>query len=288
MVNRYRPREFVCTVIAFVLAMVNGCSPDFHKTDADKEVYKIIGAKWRDGFGQKANYVIADANSIPSPNDVNIEKPSMPAEPLSLARAVAIATKYNRDYQTQKEQLYLTALALTGERYRYALKWFGTVDAKYTRGIDDGTGSNSEDTSVNTQGGVKNTLLLPDGIMVNSSLAIDWVRFLTGDPRTTLGAVLSGTLEVPLLGNGAGKVAWEDLTQKERDVLYQIRSFNRYRQTFVVSIINDYYRVLQQRDSVTNARNNWNRSIEYRKQAQMEKSISVSNCNFPRECRVYP
>jgi outer membrane protein TolC len=268
--KKLQPTTRVCAAIAFLLAMVSGCSPDFHKADADKEVYQIINAKWRDSFGQKANYVISDANAIPSPNDVNVEKPSITAEPLSLAQAVAIATKYNRDYQTRKEDLYLSALALTGERYKYALKWFGTIDAKYARGIDDRTGIDYEDTSLNAQGGVKNTLLLPDGIMVNSSLAIDWVRFLTGDPRTTLGSVLSGTLAVPLLGNGAGKVAWEDLTQKERDVLYQIRSFNRYRQTFVVSIINDYYRVLQQRDSVTNAKNNWTRSIEYRKQAEME------------------
>jgi outer membrane protein TolC len=73
-----------------------------------------------------------------------------------------------------------------------------------------------------------------------------------------------------LLGNGGGKVAWENLTQTQRNVLYQIRTFNRYRQTFVVDTINAYYGVQQQRDSVTNAKNNWNRSVEYRKQAEME------------------
>ncbi|MCJ7729185.1 MAG: hypothetical protein MUO27_04820, partial [Sedimentisphaerales bacterium] len=213
-----QPTTKVCAAIAFLLATVSGCSPDFQKADADKEVYQIIDEKWRPAFGQKVNYVISDANAIPSPNDVNVEKPSISAEPLSLAQAAAIATKYNRDYQSRKEDLYLSALALTGERYKYALKWFGTIDAKYARGIDDRTGIDYEDTSLNAQGGVKNTLLLPDEIMVNSSLAIDWVRFLTGDPRTTLGSVLSGTLAVPLLGSGAGKVAWEDLTQKERDV----------------------------------------------------------------------
>ncbi len=34
--------------------------------------------------------------------------------------------------------------------------------------------------------------------------------------------------------------------------------------------INAYYGVLQQRDGVTNAKNNWNSSVEYRKQAEME------------------
>ena len=144
-----QPTTRVCAVIAIFLATVSGCSPDFHKADADKEVYQIIDEKWRPAFGQKANYVISDANAIPSPNDVNVEKPSVTEEPLSLAQAVAIATKYNRDYQTRKEDLYLSALALTGERYKYALKWFGTIDAKYARGIDDKTGTDYEDTSLN-------------------------------------------------------------------------------------------------------------------------------------------
>ena len=52
------------------------------------------------------------------------------------------------------------------------------------------------------------------------------------------------------------------MTQAERNVLYQIRMFNRYRQTFVVSIINDYYNVLQRRDTVTNAKNNYDRQVE--------------------------
>ena len=33
-------------------------------------------------------------------------------------------------------------------------------------------------------------------------------------------------------------------------MLYRVRTFNRFRKTFVVSIINDYYRVLQDRNSV--------------------------------------
>jgi outer membrane protein TolC len=253
--------------------MVVGCSPDFHKADADKEVYKIIDAKWQDNFGQKANYVISDANTISTPNDVNVAKAPVFEEPLKLAQAVAIATKYNRDYQFQKENLYLQALALTGERYKYALKWFGTIDAEYSKnGVspENKIIESPENKTIKAEGGVEKTFITPDGILLNTSLVFDWTRFLTGDPRTTLSGVLSGTLDIPLLGNGAGKTAWENLTQAERDVLYQIRTFNRYRQTFVVDTINAYYGVLQQRDGVTNAKNNWNSSVEYRKQAEME------------------
>jgi outer membrane protein TolC len=250
--------------MAIVLTMGMGCSPDFHKTDADKEVYKIIDAKWQDKFGQKTNYIIGDSN-ISSPNDVNVDKTPAQSEQMTLAQAVAIATKYNRDYQTKKEDLYLSALSLTGERYKYALKWFGTIDYEYTK-----VGKNADVQTIKPEVGFENKFLTPEGILLNTSLVFDWARFLTGDPRTTLSGVLSGTLDIPLLGNGGGKVAWETLTQTERNVLYQIRTFNRYRQTFVVDTINAYYGVLQNKDGVTNAKNNWNRSVEYRKQAEME------------------
>lgn len=269
--DRFRPAIlFLSGLAATVLIAftVGGCGPEYYKADADKEVYQIIDGKWKDSFGQKVNYKISDVP--PCPNDIQVEKTIPSPNTINLAQAVAIATRYNRDYQSNKEALYLAALALTGERYKYALKWFGTIDATYARGIDSTTGNNYEDVSVNSEGGVKQSQLLGDGVLLNTGLTIDWVRFLTGDPRTTLGSILTGDIAIPLLGSGAGKAAKETLTQAERNVLYEIRSFNRYRQTFVVDIITSYYSVLQQRDSATNAWNNYKRSLEFTKQSEME------------------
>ncbi|MHC4690484.1 MAG: TolC family protein, partial [Planctomycetota bacterium] len=112
--------------------------------------------------------------------------------------------------------------------------------------------------------------LLPNGIMISSKIGLDWVRFLTGDSRTTLGTVLTNSITIPLLGNGGGKAAWENLTQAERDVLYQIRTFNRFRKTFVVGVINSYYAVLQSREQVINAQNDYNQRLDTTKRLQME------------------
>jgi len=117
---------------------------------------------------------------------------------------------------------------------------------------------------------LRKTHLLPNGIQISANLAVKWLRFLAGDPRMSLGSVLSASVTVPLLGAGAGKADWENLTQAERSVLYQIRSFNRFRKTFVVTIIERYYNVLQQRDAVINAKNNWERKIDSRKRLEME------------------
>jgi len=253
----------VCSAVIFGLC--GGCSREHYKSEADEEVYNIINSKWEDDFGHKANYTISDAPA--EANDLQIDK-TIPTEPISLAEAVGMATAHNRDYQGQKESLYLTALDLTLRRHQYAPQWFGTIDGAYSKSIDN-TGNNVEETSIESNAGFNQKHLLAGGTLISTSLAINWVRFLTGDPRTSLGSVLSATAALPLLGAGAGKAELEQLTQAEREVLYRIRTFNRYRKTFMVSIINAYYRVLQQRDSVANAKNNYERTVENQNRLEM-------------------
>ena len=235
---------------AFALGLIGACSSEHYKAEADEEVYEIIDSKWRDKFGQRVNYTIGDVT--PSPNDLQIEKDLLPSEPLSLAQAVAMATAYNRDYQTEKEELYKIALDLTLERHSFKAQWFGTFDSTYARDADDET--------LTHEGELGFEQLLADGAQISASIAYDWLRYLTGDPRASIGSVLSATITQPLLRGAGRKIARETLTQAERDTLYRIRTFNRYRKEFVVSIVNDYYRVLQQRDAVTNAENNYKRS----------------------------
>jgi len=263
--NYHLKKVFWPLFLAVTIPIFTGCSSEKYKTQADDEVYNIINSKWQNDFGHKANYTISDAPA--EPNDLQIEK-TIPKEPINLAQAVAIATAHNRDYQGQKENLYLIALDLTLRRHQYAPQWFGTIDGSYSKSIDQ-TGDNVEDTSIESSGGFSQTHLLTNGALISTSLAVNWIRYLTGDPRTSLGSVLSATAALPLLGAGAGKTELEQLTQAEREVLYRIRTFNRYRKTFVVSTINSYYRVLQQRDSVTNAKNNYERTLENQKRLEM-------------------
>ncbi len=271
MFSGFKPVNLLCWGLysAALLGIAGGCSTEHYKAEADEETYRIVISKWHESFGQKANYTISDVP--PSPNDIQIDEALSSSGVLSLVQAVARATANNRQYQGQKEQLYLTALRLTGERYKYALKWFGTIDGTYT----DNKSTGVDDVELDTSGGISKSELLLNGIIINTRIVIDWTRFLTGDPRTTLGSVLSGDVTVPLLGAGAGRVARENLTQAERNVLYQIRSFNRYRKTFVVSIVNDYYRVLQLRDAVTNAENNYKTKVELRKRSVMSADAGV-------------
>lgn len=246
-----------------LLSVLVGCSREHYKEDADNEVYSIIVAKWDPNFGEMSNFHIRDG----APNDVEILAEVPPSGVLSLADAVALATEYNRDYQSQKESLYLATLDLTLTRHQYARQWFGTIDATYTKTGD------GEETPFDTAAGFDHQHLLGDGILIGTGLAVDWTRFLTGDPQTSLASVLSASLTAPLIGAGAGKAARENLTQAERNILYRIRSFNRFRKTFVVSIISEYYRVLQDRNSVDIQEASYERLVESTNQLRMEVKV---------------
>jgi outer membrane protein TolC len=277
MLRNFKPLTLLLYVLCacVIFGLGGACSPAHYKADADKEVYKIINKKWKDDFGQKVNYTISDV--APSPNDVQIEE-ELPTGVINLAESAAIATARNRDYQKQKEDLYLIALDLTLQRYDFAMQWFGTFDPKYTRGHSSSSATgddNEEEISYAAEGGFSQ--LLADGALVSASIALDWARFLTGDPRASIGSVLSATVTQPLLRGAGRKIVQENLTQAERNVLYQIRSFNRYRQEFIVSIVNDYYRVLQRRDAVTNAESNYKRRVESRERLEMQADAGRVN-----------
>ncbi|MBE0535762.1 MAG: TolC family protein [Phycisphaerae bacterium] len=218
------------------MCMVGGCSTEHFKEQADKEVYQILENKWRPDFGTLANYQINDGE--PNQTEIMVMVPSSGV--VNLADAVGIATRFNRSYQREKESLYLSALNLTDTRHRYEQQWFGTVDATYRADGERDTETAVLDSTI----GVNKQFLLGQGVQIGTRVAVDWARFLLGDPRTSLGSVMTATLTAPLLGAGAGKAALENLTQAERSVLYRIRSFNRYRQQFVTDMVDAYYGVL--------------------------------------------
>jgi len=262
---RIRPEAFLCWFLGIaVILCFSGCSPQQYKAQADKEVYQIIDNKWSDGLGHKSNYIISDSNVPHPPDDIQIELAVPDSGVITLAQAVAIATAYNREYQDRKEELYVKALDLTLARHQFARQWFGTVDAKY---ISDDDGEKLRLSEGNKLGFEQ---LLADGARISIDIAMDWTRFLTGDPRTSLASILSAEASQPLLRGRGRRIVQEQLTQAERDVLYQIRSFNRYRKDFVVSIADDYYRVLEQKANVTNAENSYYRLVESRKRLEIE------------------
>jgi outer membrane protein TolC len=235
-------------------------SPEEYVDQANRDVYCIIDKKWDDEFGHKANGLIDDME--PDANEVQVRIPESGL--LNLAQVAAIATAQNREYKRQRELLYLKALDLTGEHHIYARQWFASL------GLIANRDENNQSVQTNNTLAFDQTFLLKNGVTVSAGVALDWIRFLSQDPRTSLGSILTADIAIPILGKGAGKVAWEQLTQAEHDVVYQIRSFCRFRKRFVVSIVSDYYRLLQLNDSATNTKNSWESKKELTQRLRME------------------
>jgi outer membrane protein TolC len=249
MLYNYPWKNRVCLLLCALTCLCGwlGCARHNYKKDADDQVYNIIDQKWDEDFGTKNNYKISDTE--PSPNDIQIEKKVNDFGVLTLPQAVALATAYNREYQTQKEELYIKALDLRLTRHEFEYQFFG--------GASGGYNADRNDEAIGVESNIGFNRLLAGGTRISTELAAAWVDVLTGNLRGGLSSILSTTVTQPLLRGSDRKVVLENLTQAERDTLYEVRSFNRFRKTFVVSVINRYYEILQKYDAVENARNNY-------------------------------
>jgi outer membrane protein TolC len=241
-------KKLLCLIIFGLagLIVLAGCGQHDYKSEADETVYHIIDQKWQDDFGNKANYRIGDV--APSPNDIIIEKVIPDSGVLTLPQAVEIATVHNRQYQLEKELLYTKALDLRLARHAFEPQFFGGATGGYSKdGGDETTGA---------QGNIGFNQLLASGAIISTNVTMAWVEILTGNVRSGLTTLISSSVTQPLLRGSGSRVVMENLTQAERDTVYQIRSFNRFRKTFVVSVISQYYFVLQKYDFLKNAENN--------------------------------
>lgn len=246
----------ICSLVC--LCSLAGCTEHNYKKEADQKVYNIIDQKWREDFGPKANYKISD--TAPLSDDIQIEKTIPASGVLTLSQAVALATSHNREYQTQKEELYIKALDLSLTRYEFERQFLG--------GGGGGYSADRNDEVLGIEANYGFNQLLASGARISTKVAAAWVDVLTGNMRGGLASLLSATVTQPLLRGSERRVVLENLTQAERDTLYQVRLFNRFRKTFVVSVISQYYGVLQQLDAVKNAWENYNTLSHVYEQAE--------------------
>ena len=91
------------------------------------------------------------------------------------------------------------------------------------------------------------------GARLSADFTQDFPQFPDRAVRDINNSSLAVSLVQPLLRGGGKKVTLEALTQADRNVLYSLRDFANFRREFIVSLVADYYGVLQARDNVNNA-----------------------------------
>lgn len=192
------------------------------------------------------------------------------AKVISLEKALDIAVEHSRIYQSSKEQVFLQALSLSLARHQFTPIFSARARGDYQVTTEQTTTvvidpitllprARLSDNLVEQQriaggGSAGVSWLLKTGGALSAAFTTDFLRYLTGDPRTFTASQVGATLVQPLWRGAGYKVATENLTQSERNLLYALRDFTRFRRDFSVQIATAYYGVLQNKDAV---RNSW-------------------------------
>ena len=242
-----------------------GCSPAKYRQAADDEVYKILGDRSEAILGLRQDHSIDTPSSLLEPDDVNgsgilsDRNQTGQYNLLTLKDTLNLATKANRSYQYNREKLYLQALSLTGTRHKFAFRvTSASADYGFARD-DDGKVSKESDADASV------SKLLKAGGSLTASLANDLVLYFDGEPKVPS---LSLSLTKPLLRGAGADIATEILTQAERDVVYEIRDFSHFQKEFAVDVVNDYFDLLQQGESLRLSYNNYTNRTFFRKEIE--------------------
>lgn len=179
---------------------------------------------------------------------------------VTLKEALCIAARNDRQYQTHKETVFLRALDLDYQQYRFENSFSGLL-----LGALSGDPSFKRATG-QTSGGFERQI--ESGLRVAGALAVDVVSLLRDDWRS-LGLTGDLTMSLPLLRGGGRDIIREPLTQAERDLLYAILNFEHYRQTYAVSVASDYFDVLEYAQRLENSLDNERRLAENSRRAEM-------------------
>ncbi|UCD49603.1 MAG: TolC family protein [Phycisphaerales bacterium] len=282
---------FLCVGIG-----LTGCrSPQQHREKADQVAAKIIRQKQEEALGKSEPFSIERPSDIlrwrllqeqdlprageaslgtgrltpiahwpkdnypPASSSPDAEIAIEPNKPLklTLVDALQVGARNSFDYQSRKESVFQTALALDLRRNDF--RNISTAGTDSQLSVD--TTGDETITTVGNSGEVGITRTLRNGLTLSGAIFVDLVNLLTQGGASSLGLGGDVSVSMPLL-RGAGKyIVAEPLTQAERDVVYAMWGFERFKRQFAVDIARSYFDVLSQMDSVANARDNYRSSI---------------------------
>ena len=217
-----------------------------------KMVHGMPGSKTWDKHGTIREYESPDWRTLLSSyNSVD----DAGAIKLNVDSALRLAYIHSPAYQTQVETLYLSALDVTAQRFRFDTQYFGGYDTSYRHrgninpagfGVDPATGDTV--TTSASQGRESNRLTVGSNPTAQfkrkfatageivAGFANSFVFEFTGNDANLASSLANFSIVQPLL-RGAGKhIALEGLTQSERNLLANIRAHSQYHQGFYTRV----------------------------------------------------
>ncbi len=229
--------RFVWILLALLLALP-ACRR-FTKAGADREVYGLLGNR------RALVPEVRGTLDVEAKEKLAAAIRARTAFELTLRDALELATVASREYQTQRENVFLTTLTLTRQLNEFRPLWDSDGSINYDFDQDNSSLSANMNTILSRafeRGG---------GLVIG--LANSFLTDITGNPLRVAQSILSADITLPLLRGAGELVAKEQLRQAERDVLYALRDYARFQQEFTVTVATSFYRALQDRDRWRNA-----------------------------------
>lgn len=166
-------------------------------------------------------------------------------EVFTLTDALGYAQQHRRAYQSAKEDLYLSALALTLERHLWTPQFSAGL-----RGVYGNFGEERDfDQATRFVADLSVAQRLPYGGEFTAAAVSTLIRDVKKSITASEGGTISLGLDIPLL-RGAGHVAQEDLIQIERSLTYAVRRFEGFRREQLVSVAQQYFSLLASKQAV--------------------------------------
>ncbi|MFT5734016.1 MAG: outer membrane protein TolC [Planctomycetota bacterium] len=166
--------------------------------------------------------------------------------PLNVITSLEIASEDSVQVQQERESLYLAALDLTEDRWRFGYRYnadgSGSVGGEF-----DGDG-----TSAGAGFGASMTRILGSGAVILADVGTNLFRFVsTGDGWDAISNIGLSVTQ-PLLRGSGRLITLEPLRQSERNLVYAVRSYERFRREYAVDVSGQVYDVLQARNQLEN------------------------------------
>jgi len=256
------------TIVAYTLVFIfPGCSRKVDPETADKEVRKLLqevpGFDWKPASLSRLAYsdnndelpdrprddtesrevtlriqkddAYEDGNETLTSESKDWEK-SLPMDSngtilLDLETAMSLAILHSRDYQQQKEALYLSALDVTYERFQLGPLPFAGISGEVSQEIDE----DPSDFQSRAQAGIRG--IAGKGTNWVVSLANRLSIELSDGNIEAGGSLANLTITQPLLRGASRRIFLEGLTKSERSLLADARSLEQFRQGFFLDVV---------------------------------------------------
>ncbi len=290
--NRVKHLASLLSLMPLLFSFVIGCaSTEKHRVRADRTAQAIIEEKQKSALGKTEpftidrpsdtlrkrlllgqNLIYSSPISLGSmylepiehwPQDSYLngsgEQPAtapwLNEEPytLTLMDALRIGARNSREYQGEKEDVFRAALDLDLERNDFRNIFAASIESTASSDLD------GEDTiaGLENSGTVSMNRTFKNGLNLTTQIGLDLVNLLTMDRSTSLGLFADATVSIPLLRGSGKHIVMEPLIQAERDVVYAIYRFERFKRIFAVQIAGEYLEVLRLQDQIENAEENY-------------------------------